>query len=247
MLCFDGDAAGRKAAFRAVETVMPLLRPGFSVRFAFLPGGLDPDDLVRQQGPDAFAAELGTYARPVRRAVAARGAGAGSLDTRAARRLRDAPQGHGRQDRGCDGQGRTTSASCARRCGRSTARWCARSPAAKGQRRTGPGGARRNNVTPDWRVRERARLTHGGQQPSAQAHRQATASTELSQRAELVPPRRGPDPLYPSEPSLAHRGPFRGDCGANPVPRTRPPGCGMPSYRCMRWKIHLTAPLYAPN
>ncbi|MGZ5852066.1 MAG: DNA primase, partial [Hyphomicrobium sp.] len=58
VLCFDGDAAGRKAAFRAVETVMPLLRPGFSVRFAFLPGGLDPDDLVRQQGPDAFAAEL---------------------------------------------------------------------------------------------------------------------------------------------------------------------------------------------
>src|SRR5262249_11556160 len=58
VLCFDGDAAGRKAAFRAVETVMPLLKPGFSVRFAFLPGGLDPDDLVRQQGPDAFAGEL---------------------------------------------------------------------------------------------------------------------------------------------------------------------------------------------
>ena len=58
VLCFDGDAAGRKAAFRAVETVIPLLKPGFSVRFAFLPGGLDPDDLVRQQGPEAFAAEL---------------------------------------------------------------------------------------------------------------------------------------------------------------------------------------------
>src|SRR4029079_5042391 len=58
VLCFDGDAAGRKAAFRAVETVMPLLKPGFSVRFAFLPGGLDPDDLVRQKGPEAFAEEL---------------------------------------------------------------------------------------------------------------------------------------------------------------------------------------------
>src|SRR5262245_35441735 len=58
ILCFDGDAAGRRAAFRAVETVLPLLKPGFSVRFAFLPGGLDPDDLVRQQGPQAFSAEL---------------------------------------------------------------------------------------------------------------------------------------------------------------------------------------------
>ncbi len=58
ILCFDGDAAGRKAAFRAVETALPLLKPGFSVRFAFLPGGLDPDDLVRQKGPQAFAAEL---------------------------------------------------------------------------------------------------------------------------------------------------------------------------------------------
>ena len=54
VLCFDGDAAGRRAAFRAVETVLPLLKPGFSVRFAFLPDGLDPDDLVRQYGAAAF-------------------------------------------------------------------------------------------------------------------------------------------------------------------------------------------------
>ena len=42
ILCFDGDAAGRRAAFRAVETVLPHLRPGLSVAFAFLPDGLDP-------------------------------------------------------------------------------------------------------------------------------------------------------------------------------------------------------------
>jgi DNA primase len=53
-LCFDGDAAGRRAAFRAVETVLPLLKPGFSVKFAFLPEGLDPDDLIRQEGAAAF-------------------------------------------------------------------------------------------------------------------------------------------------------------------------------------------------
>lgn len=54
VLCFDGDAAGRRAAFRAVETVLPHLKPGFSVQFAFLPEGLDPDDLIRQYGATAF-------------------------------------------------------------------------------------------------------------------------------------------------------------------------------------------------
>ncbi len=54
ILCFDGDAAGRHAAFRAVETVLPHLKPGYSVRFAFLPDGLDPDDLIRQHGASAF-------------------------------------------------------------------------------------------------------------------------------------------------------------------------------------------------
>jgi DNA primase len=63
-LCFDGDSAGRKAAFRAIDTVLPHLKPGFSVKFAFLPDGLDPDDLVRQRGPEAMAAILDA-ARPL--------------------------------------------------------------------------------------------------------------------------------------------------------------------------------------
>ena len=58
VLCFDGDSAGKKAAYRAVDTVLPMLKPGMSVRFAFLPDGLDPDDLIRQQGPDAMQATL---------------------------------------------------------------------------------------------------------------------------------------------------------------------------------------------
>jgi len=53
-LCFDGDGAGRKAADRAVEIALPLVKPGFSVSFAFLPDGLDPDDLVRQRGAGAM-------------------------------------------------------------------------------------------------------------------------------------------------------------------------------------------------
>ena len=72
ILCFDGDAAGRKAAFRAVETALPLLKPGFSVRFAFLPDGLDPDDLVRQQGAAGLRRRARQDARPVRRSVGAR-------------------------------------------------------------------------------------------------------------------------------------------------------------------------------
>lgn len=58
ILCFDGDSAGQKAAFRAIETVMPYLKPGVSMRFAFLPDGLDPDDLIRQNGPAAMEACL---------------------------------------------------------------------------------------------------------------------------------------------------------------------------------------------
>jgi DNA primase len=65
ILCFDGDAAGRRAAFRAVETVLPHLKPGFSVQFAFLPDGLDPDDLIRQHGAAAFQEILDNKTSPL--------------------------------------------------------------------------------------------------------------------------------------------------------------------------------------
>ena len=54
VLCFDGDKAGQIAAQRAVERVLPLLEPGRSVRLAVLPEGQDPDDILRQQGPDGL-------------------------------------------------------------------------------------------------------------------------------------------------------------------------------------------------
>jgi DNA primase len=59
ILCFDGDSAGLRAAERAVDMVLPLLKPGQTVRIATLPEGLDPDDLIKQQGRDAFADVLG--------------------------------------------------------------------------------------------------------------------------------------------------------------------------------------------
>ena len=64
VLCFDGDTAGRKAAYRAIDNILPYLQAGTSAKFAFLPEGLDPDDLVRQQGPDAFGAVI-DRARPL--------------------------------------------------------------------------------------------------------------------------------------------------------------------------------------
>ncbi len=64
VLCLDGDAAGQRAALRAAERVLPLLKAGFSLRFARLPPGDDPDTLVRRQGPAAFTELLGR-ARPL--------------------------------------------------------------------------------------------------------------------------------------------------------------------------------------
>jgi DNA primase len=58
ILCFDGDGAGRRAAFRAIETALPLIGPGKSLRFALLPEGQDPDDLIRLSGPAALAEHL---------------------------------------------------------------------------------------------------------------------------------------------------------------------------------------------
>ena len=53
VLCFDGDSAGLKAAHRALDLALPLLKPGHSLKFALLPEGQDPDDLLKSEGPEA--------------------------------------------------------------------------------------------------------------------------------------------------------------------------------------------------
>ena len=58
IICLDGDAAGQRAALRAAERVLPLLKPGQSLRFAHLPAGEDPDSLLRGQGAAALEAVL---------------------------------------------------------------------------------------------------------------------------------------------------------------------------------------------
>jgi DNA primase len=86
ILCFDGDKAGQKAAWRAADLALPHLLPGKSLRFALLPEGQDPDDLARSGGRAAIEEvisaargladviwsreiEGGTYATPERRAA----------------------------------------------------------------------------------------------------------------------------------------------------------------------------------
>jgi len=56
--CFDGDRAGKKAAWRALETALPHIREGRQVRFVFLPDGQDPDTYVNEFGADAFVKAL---------------------------------------------------------------------------------------------------------------------------------------------------------------------------------------------
>ena len=58
VVCFDGDAAGARAQARAAERALPLLKPGFSLRFAILPDGEDPDSLIEGAGRDALAQVL---------------------------------------------------------------------------------------------------------------------------------------------------------------------------------------------
>jgi DNA primase len=80
VLCFDGDRAGRSAAYRAVDLALPRLAPGKSLKFALLPEGQDPDDLVRSGGREAVAEVLG-QALPLAQMLWARETEASALDT----------------------------------------------------------------------------------------------------------------------------------------------------------------------
>jgi DNA primase len=80
VLCFDGDKAGVRAAFRAVDLAMPRLKPGKSLKFALLPQGQDPDDLVRSAGADAVK-EVVAAAKPLAQMLWARETEGHSFDT----------------------------------------------------------------------------------------------------------------------------------------------------------------------
>jgi DNA primase len=80
ILCFDGDKAGQKAAWRAADLALPHLLPGKSLRFALLPDGQDPDDLARTGGRSAIEDVIGA-ARGLADVIWAREVEGGSFAT----------------------------------------------------------------------------------------------------------------------------------------------------------------------
>ncbi len=80
VLCFDGDSAGLRAAYRAVDLAMPRLKPGKSLKFASLPQGQDPDDLMRSAGREAVVEVIGA-ARPLAAMLWARETEGHTFDT----------------------------------------------------------------------------------------------------------------------------------------------------------------------
>src|ERR1700734_1032875 len=80
ILCFDGAGGGRRAAYRALDIALPLLKPGKSLKLATLPDGQDPDDLARSGGREAIEDVLGA-ARPLAHVLWARESEQGAFDT----------------------------------------------------------------------------------------------------------------------------------------------------------------------
>lgn len=80
ILCFDGDRAGQKAAYRAADLAMPFLAPGKSLRFALLPEGQDPDDLARSGGRGAIE-EVIAAAKPLAEMIWSRELEGGNFST----------------------------------------------------------------------------------------------------------------------------------------------------------------------
>ena len=80
ILCFDGDDAGRRAAYRALDLALPLIKPGKSLKLAALPDGQDPDDLVRSGGREAVEDVLAAV-RPLAEVLWTRESEAGPFNT----------------------------------------------------------------------------------------------------------------------------------------------------------------------
>ncbi len=191
VLCFDGDSAGRKAAFRAVDTALPHLRPGYTVRFAFLPDGLDPDDLVRTRGPDAFETVLARHVRPLFDVLMEKEelaeSGALTPDDRAALEIRlkalVARIGDPTVKAHYESELKQTLWERSRREVRAIT-------GVGGRRSAAAIGRRRDNTRPDWRQRERARQDRPrpprGLEAPVASHELISRAAPVSQREALI-------------------------------------------------------------
>jgi DNA primase len=133
-LCFDGDSAGRRAAYRAVDLALPLIKAGKSLKFASLPEGHDPDDLVRAGGREAITEVIGA-ARPLAHVLWMRETEGGGFDAPERRAAFEAGSPRLRRPSAtipcaniivrssATGCGRCSRPTCGRRCGRGRAEW----------------------------------------------------------------------------------------------------------------------------
>ncbi len=78
--CFDGDNAGIKAAMRSIDRVLPILRPGYSLQYAFLPDKMDPDEFLKAKGTEEFI-RIVTETLPLKDLLWKRGLDGKSVDT----------------------------------------------------------------------------------------------------------------------------------------------------------------------
>jgi DNA primase len=185
ILCFDGDAAGRRAAYRAIDLALPLIKPGKSLLFATLPDGHDPDDLVRSGGPGAIADVL-AGARPLGEVLWGRETDGARIDTPERRagleaRVNELTNGIGDE--------------AVRRYYRQDLRERMRNliaPAAA------PGRSAPGRFTPDWRRSSSARGAPGrgarpgteyGQEPLGPASARLQASSIVRGSRTALPPR----------------------------------------------------------
>ena len=213
ILCFDGDRAGQKAAYRAADLALPLLAPGKSLRFALLPEGQDPDDLARSGGRGAIE-EVIAAARPLAEMIWSRELEGGNFATperRAALEARIKELSNGIRDevvRRYYRAGFCRAAAAHLRARRRPRRLCRPGqfpPGAGRSPRSSPaarGGAsiRRPGIRQPGRRRPRPagslRPLPGGEPP-------AGGKPDHARPAQRHLPPRGPDPANPDQPPLA--------------------------------------------
>jgi len=187
ILCFDGDSAGRKAAHRAIDTVLGLLKPGRSLSFVFLEQGLDPDDMVRQYGPAALRTLLEQRRRALFDVLLEREEMAGPSAATPEQRAAFAARLEASVARIADHAVRRQYQKELRATLWARDRIAIQALAAPGGRCIREiASMRRNNSRPDWRVRERLRLSRAGTD-ALMPH--TVPSEDLARRSPLVPPR----------------------------------------------------------
>lgn len=143
VFCFDGDRAGRAAAWRALEQALPVFRDGLEARFLFLPEGEDPDSLIRREGPQAFLERV-AGAQPLADLLVRQLADQVDLDT-AAGRARLAESARPYLERLGDGVYKQL---LSRRFSELVGVALGGTAAVRGQPEQAPGGARRSVHTP---------------------------------------------------------------------------------------------------